>query len=64
MKVITENIHEDLKAHFHREVGVDSGFGSMMLQSGLAGAGTLYMTPAQAKRLADAIYVNLGLTPP
>ena len=56
-----QEIHESLDAHFH-EVD-DSGFGSMTLQPGFNGAGTIIMTHTQAKRLADAIYTNLGLTP-
>lgn len=56
-----QTIHEDLNVHF-KDVD-DSGFGSMTLQSGLNGAGTLLMDPKQAKRLADAIYNNLGLMP-
>lgn len=54
-------VHEELSAHFTDTV--DSGFGSLQLRSGLNGLGTIYMTPTQAKRLADAIYQQLGLIP-
>lgn len=55
------DIHDDLAAHFVNTV--EAGFGHMELRSGLNGAGTLVMTQAEAKKLADAIYTNLGLTP-
>lgn len=61
MDTKTVEIHDDLHAHFH---GVtDTGFGSLRLLPGLNGQGTLYATPVQAKKLADAIYQQLGLKP-
>lgn len=57
-------IHETLTAVFEKDAAVvETGFGTMKLLSGLNGQGTLYLTPGQAKHLADVIYKQLGLTP-